>query len=102
MTDPRDYVAAKEAWEREHPGEVYTTAMHHSSGPRPRVLTDYWTQFDEAAPLACAACGWEGASEGRKYGAPPTSSSTSPVRSAIRCCRSRLPRGLETRGGRGG
>ena len=52
LTDPRDYFAAKEAWEREHPGEVYTTAMHHSSGARPRVLTDYWTQFDEAAPLA--------------------------------------------------
>jgi hypothetical protein len=63
MTDPSDYFAAKEAWEREHPGEVYTTAMHYSSGPHARVLTDYWTQFDEAAPLACAACGWEGATK---------------------------------------
>lgn len=56
-----DYFEAKRRWEREHPGEVYTTAMHHRAGPAARVLQNYWTQFDESAPLECPSCGWKGA-----------------------------------------
>src|SRR2546421_445844 len=66
MTDTPDfdtsgYLAAKEAWEREHPGEVYTTQMHYTGGPSARVVTDVWERYDEDARLACFSCDWEGA-----------------------------------------
>ena len=65
MADARDehasdFFTAKQAWEREHPGEVYTTARHYSRGPTARVLTDYWEQYVEESRLSCPACGWQG------------------------------------------
>ena len=55
-----DYFAAKAAWEKDHPGELYSTARHYRSGASARVLADYWTHYSESAPLKCEACGWEG------------------------------------------
>lgn len=60
MEDRGDYLEAKRRYEREHPGEIYTTAMHHRPGPAARVLTDYWEQYDEEVPLPCPSCGWSG------------------------------------------
>ena len=52
-----DYLAAKAAWEKDHPDELYSTARHNMSGPSARVLRG---GYSETAPPNCDVCGWKG------------------------------------------
>ena len=48
-----------EEWEREHPGEIASTAAVYSTGPHARIAASYW-DYDDQAELTCPACGWRG------------------------------------------
>lgn len=49
-----------DAWQREHPGRGYSTAAQYRSGPSARVISDFWQDYADEAPLRCFSCDWTG------------------------------------------